>query len=438
MDNFRQGERALVHRVHMHPRLKTSLRHAWRDLTTLQLGVTPAHARTLGPVAVGMLALLRKLDGTRGVPLLRAEARDAGLPEGHLDALLERLTAAGLLDDATAGAGDPAVDRLRARTDVAHRLTPELAALSLIDDEPGAGLRRLAARGRLGVQVRGAGRVGAQVAALLSAAGVGRVDLVDSGTVEPWDITPGGLSGTSVGERRVDAARRLVRQCAAGCATRPGRVHSLVVLAPRDALAAYAPDPAEVEHLTARGIPHLYAGVLEATGFTGPLVLPGRSACAGCLERRRIAEDPAWPLLLTQWRSGGGARAGRAAPVPAGALTLSAAVAGLTAAHALAHLDGETPAAAGHRWELALPQLAWQSVPLRPHPGCPCGAQNSWVRPPVRHNSDAPSEDPAPQGTMTEQTRRVTGRVGDQPPVKARQSGPRTGSPVSGAGGAHV
>ncbi|MBC9711171.1 ThiF family adenylyltransferase [Streptomyces sp. TRM66268-LWL] len=425
----------------MHPRLKTSLRHAWRDLTTLQLGVTPAHARTLGPVALGMLGLLRMLDGTRGVPLLRAEARAAGLPEGQVDALLDRLTAAGLLDDATAGAGDPAVDRLRARPEAADRLAPEAAALSLVDGAPGAGIRRLAWRGRKSVQVRGAGRVGAQVAALLSAAGVGRVDVVDSGRVEPWDVTPGGLPGTAVGERRADAARRLVRRCASGCATRPRRGYGLVVLTPRDGLAAYAPDPAEAEHLVARGVPHLYAGVLEATGFAGPLVLPGHSPCAGCAERQRIAEDPAWPLLLTQWRSGGAVRTGRGAPVPAGALALSAAVAGLAAAQALAHLDGDIPAATGHRWELTLPRLAWQSIPLRPHPACPCGAQTSWAQArqaSVQPNPDTASEDPTPQETMSVQTRRVTGRGGHQPPVKARQSGPRTGSPVSGAGGAHV
>ncbi len=403
----------------MHPHLKPALRRAWRDLTTLQLGVTPAHARTLGPLASGTLGLLRKLDGTRGLALLRAEAREAGLSEDQLEALLGRLTAAGLLDDATAGSGDRAVEELRARPGLLHRLTPELSALSLLDDEPGTGIRRLAARGRTRVQVRGAGRVGAQVAALLSAAGVGRVDVADSGAVEPWDVTPGGLCDSAVGERRAIAARRLVRRCAAGLTAsrgpsrrvavrsvspHPTPAYGLVVLTPRDALGAYAPDPAEVEQLTARGVPHLYAGVFETTGFTGPLVLPRNSPCTGCLERHRIEQDPAWPLLLTQWRSGSTARTGRAPSVPAGALTLSAAVAGLTAAHALAFLDGESPTAIGQRWHLVLPGLDWHPEPFAPHPGCPCGAQTSWVRAQngaTDHNVDSPSKDPVPQGTMT-------------------------------------
>ncbi|MZE53714.1 ThiF family adenylyltransferase, partial [Streptomyces sp. SID5770] len=66
----------------------------------------------------------------------------------------------------------------------------------------------LAARRALRVQVRGAGRVGATVAALLAAAGVGRVEVLDSGRVEPWETAPGGLPPEAVGERRATAARR--------------------------------------------------------------------------------------------------------------------------------------------------------------------------------------------------------------------------------------
>ncbi|SDK91705.1 ThiF family adenylyltransferase [Streptomyces indicus] len=390
----------------MHPRFPTSLRRAWRDLTTMQLGVTPAHAQTLGPVSAGTAALLRKLDGTRGLALLRKEARESGLGEGQVDELLTRLTEAGLLDDATAGAGDPEVARLRSRPGALARMAPELAALGLVRGgrgEPGAGLRGLAARGRMRVQVRGAGRVGAQVAALLSAAGVGQVDVADTGLVEPADSSPGGLPPTAAGERRAVAARRLVRQCATGCSPRTEDAYALVVLTPRDGLDAYAPDPAEAEPLVARGIPHLYAGVLEATGSTGPLVLPGRSPCAGCMERHRIARDPAWPLLLTQWRSGGTARA---APAPSGELTLSAAVAGLTAAHALAFLDGEAPESAGWRWLLTLPRLAWRPEALGPHSACPCGAHLDRTDPHTAaegRKGDTPSEDQAAQGTMAEQ-----------------------------------
>ncbi|WP_143660487.1 TOMM precursor leader peptide-binding protein, partial [Streptomyces fradiae] len=193
----------------------------------------------------------------------------------------------------------------------------------------------------------------------------------------------GGLPPESVGERRDAAAGRLVARASPGRAwTRAGRGAwaagpvggpepglSLVVVAPRDGLAAYAPDPVTAGTWVETGTPHLFAGVLEATGVVGPLVVPGETACARCAELERVDADPAWPRLLAQWRSGG--RSGR---VPAGDVGLAAVVAGLTAAHALAFLDGGAPASAGARWEVSSPLLEWRSWRLRPHGACPCGA----------------------------------------------------------------
>ncbi|MFP3988062.1 TOMM precursor leader peptide-binding protein [Streptomyces sp. E11-3] len=368
-----------------HPMLKPALRRGWRDLRTAQFGVAPAHAMVLGPLDTVTARLLRLLDGTRGLPLLREEARGAGLPEGQVDRLVARLAAAGLLDDTTGGGA--AAQELRTRAGpVLDRLRPDLAALSLVDREPGGALRRLAARRTIRVQVRGLGRVGSSVAAVLAGAGVGGVEVRDGGCVEPWDVAPGGLPAESIGGRREDAARRLVRRCAPGRLPRsirprrsaggaaPGTERhaepgfSLVVLAPREGLDGYAPDPAAAAQLMAAGTPHLYAGVIEGTGVVGPLVLPGSSACAGCLEIARTERDPQWPRLVAQWRSG------QARPVPAGELALSTAVAGLAAGHALAFVDGESPASAGVRCEVSLPALAWSSQRVEPHPDCSCGA----------------------------------------------------------------
>ncbi|MEW1694646.1 ThiF family adenylyltransferase [Streptomyces sp. NPDC091278] len=432
----------------MHPMVKPALRRAWRGLRRVQFGVTPAHAVVLDPVAPETAAVLGLLDGTRGVELLRAEARARGLPDGHLDALLGRLRSAGLLADAAhgrpgrpgpaAGPGDTALDPLRA----------DLASLSVVHPEPGRAVRVLAARRALRVQVRGAGRVGTTVAALLSAAGVGTVEVLDSGRVEPWETSPGGLPDESVGERRATAARRSVgrwrrrpglRGGPGGRAGRdgpgpagPGRDGdtarggglggvgdpmpgngqghgggggldqeyghgrgggggagrgrggagrgrgpgegvdgaglSLVVVTPRDGLGAYVPDPVAAGPWIATGTPHLYAGVLEATGAVGPLVLPGGTACARCLQEGRTDGEPDWPRLLAQWRSGA------PQPLPACDLGLATAVAGLAAAHALAFLDGDLPASTGTRWETSLPLLEWRAERLRPHPACPCGA----------------------------------------------------------------
>ncbi|MGW5971368.1 ThiF family adenylyltransferase [Streptomyces sp. NPDC055186] len=359
----------------MHPMVKPALRRGWRDLNTVQFGMTPAHALTLGPVDTATGSFLDLLNGARGLDHLREEGRRMDLPDGHVDRLVTRLARAGLLDDSRGGG--PAADALREKREVIDRLRPDLASLTLTTSAPGDALGRLAARRGARVQVRGAGRVGAMLAALLSGAGVGEVDVRDIGRVEPWDVAPGGLPAEAVGDRRDEAARRAVRRAAPDRPRRrtarspsvggdPG--FSLVILAPRDDVAVHAPDPSGAEPLVASGTPHLYAGVAEATGVVGPLVLPGETACAGCLQGNRTDRDPAWPRLVAQWRSG------RQRQVGACDTTLAATTAGLAGAHALAHLDGHVPSSAGTRWEVSLPGLRWHARPVRARPGCPCGA----------------------------------------------------------------
>ncbi|MEU5048385.1 ThiF family adenylyltransferase [Streptomyces sp. NPDC021096] len=363
--------------------VKPALRRSWRNRDMVQFGIAPAHAVVVGPVDTATGAFLGLLDGTRGMPLLREEARGMGLPEGRADALVERLGEAGLLDDARGGGEGAAA--LRSRGGALERLRPDLASLSVLHSGPGAAMRLTAARQAMRVQVRGAGRVGAAVAALLSASGVGRVDVLDGGRVEPWDVSPAGVGPERTGERRDAAARQVVRQVApvprprargggagtdrAGAEAEPPL--ALVVLAPRDGLAAYAPDPLTAHELVSSGTPHMYAGVLEATGVVGPLVLPRVSACAGCVELGRADRDTAWPRMLAQWKSG------RSSGVPSCDMALATVVAGLTVARALAFLDGGSTSGAGVRLELALPGPAWSPRPVEPHPRCPCGAAGS-------------------------------------------------------------
>lgn len=361
----------------MHPMVKPALRRGWRDLNTVQFGMTPAHALTLGPMDMATGSFLDLLDGTRGLDLLREEGRRMDLPEGHVDRLVRRLSRAGLLDDSRGGG--PAADALRKTPEIIDRLRPDLASLALTTSEPGDPLRRLAARRSMRVQVRGAGRVGTVCAALLSGAGVGEVDVRDVGRVEPWDVAPGGLPTEAVGDRRDEAARGAVRRAAPGRPPRrtarsrladdPG--YSLVILAPRDEVAVHAPDPSAAESLVSSGTPHLYLGVVEGTGVVGPLVLPGETGCAGCLQQDRVDRDPAWPRLIAQWRSG------RRRGVGACDLALATTVAGLAAVHALAFLDGRVPSTAGTRWEVSMPGLHWLARPVWQHPACPCGAGRS-------------------------------------------------------------
>lgn len=237
--------------------MKPALRRGWRDLNTVQFGMTPAHALTLGPMDTATGSFLDLLNGTRGLPLLREEGRRMDLPDGHVDRLVERLARAGLLDDAKGGG--PAADTLRGKKDVIARLRPDLASLSLITSEPGDAIRHLAARRSLRVQVRGAGRVGAMLASLLAGAGIGEVDVRDVGRVEAGDVAPGGLPAESIGHRRDEAARQAVRRSAPDRPPRRSRTtplpdgepgFSLVILAPRDDVAVHAPSAVH------RGTPH--------------------------------------------------------------------------------------------------------------------------------------------------------------------------------------
>jgi hypothetical protein len=141
-----------------------------------------------------------------------------------------------------------------------------------------------------------------------------------------------------------------------------------VVIAPRDGLAAYAPDPAAAEELVRGGQPHLYAGVVEATGFVGPLVLPGATACAECLMLGRSEREPTWPLVVAQWRSA------RRSAVPACDVALAMVVAGAAASYALSFLDGDESCVTGARQQWVLPRLRAESEPVPPHAECPCGA----------------------------------------------------------------
>ncbi|MFC4032550.1 TOMM precursor leader peptide-binding protein [Streptomyces polygonati] len=378
----------------MRPMLKSALRRCWRDRESVQFGMDPAHAVVLEPVDGAAAGFLDLLDGTRSAPALTRDAGALGLGPDRVRRLLGLLAEGGVLDDATSHATLSAT--MRHRAPALDRLRPDLAALSVIHPGPGGAATRIRHRRASRVRVHGAGRVGSALAAVLSAAGVGGVDLIDTGRVEPWDATPCGIPAEHIGDRRDAAGRGAVRRASPeprgpgrGAEARvagepePGREgeragpgpgaralpgSAITVLAPRDGIDAYAPEVGEARALVAAGVPHLYAGVLEGTGVVGPLVLPGRTGCGECLGLRLAAEDPAWPRMLAQLRSG------RQPGVPACDIALATTVAGLAATHVLAYLDGRLPPSSGARVELSLGRLSSRLRTLSADEHCGCGA----------------------------------------------------------------
>lgn len=348
------------------PRLRSGVVRLRRSATSVQLGVSGPRAAVLHGVGPAEERLLDALDGTRDRGALEALATTAGMAPGALDRLLEVLAGHGLLDDAAARLSRAGLDDLdRAR------LAPDVAALGLLADVPdpdaAADQRR-----RAWVDVRGAGRVGAAVATLLAAAGVGRVTVLDPQPAADADRSPAGLGPGAAGTSREAAARQRVLETAP--ATRVARLGSrrrpgLVVLAPDD-----GPDAALAATWSRRQQPHLLAYVRENRGVVGPLVEPGVGACLLCLELHRRDRDPAWPRLAAQ--------AGRSTAARACDVTLATVVAGQAAMHALAYLDRDRRPSAVTALRAASLETRLDDGRTRrrawtPHPGCGC----RWAQP---------------------------------------------------------
>jgi bacteriocin biosynthesis cyclodehydratase domain-containing protein len=333
--------------------LKPALRRLWRDPSTLQLGLDPRHAVVVSGVGAADRELLSLLDGTRETEAAIAEAGRHGQSAQRGAALIDLLRDAAVLDDAEL-AGPVG--------SITGRLGPDQLSLSLCHTSPGGAAEALTARRGATVEVLGAGRVGATLAALLAAAGVGRVAVDDPALIHPADLAPGGLRAVGVHHRRGDAANALVGAVRTAAPLRiSGTTRSLVVLAPSGAVLP----PEWLARVRAR--PHLLVMVRETTAAIGPLVLPGTVACLRCLELARADRDPAWPLLTAQL-------VGEARAVEPCDVTLAATAAAFAAMHALAWIDAPSAGSPllGGVVEIGLTDLSVRRRTVVAHPECGC------------------------------------------------------------------
>jgi hypothetical protein len=350
----------------MRPRLKPALRRVWRDATTLQLGLNPAHATVIAGVDEVTARWLDGLDGTRDRDGALRQAAGLGIDVAVAASLLDQLTERGAIDN---GGGDvtPLRDLPESELD---RLAPDLASLSLLHPRRDGGAV-LAARRRRVVEVHGAGRVGASVALLCAAAGIGRLVVRDEGTTRLADGAPGGLGLESRGRRRDDATRAALRRVSSEVRieTQPTAA-DLAIVAPLGAV-----DHELHERFMRDGVPHLLARVQETSGLIGPLVVPGQSSCLRCHDLHRCDRDPAWPRLAAQLATDP-SRPSRGAGAPAAApcdVALATAVAAHTVMQALAFLDGHaTPSTIDGTIEVSLPDGGMRRRSWIPHPGCGC------------------------------------------------------------------
>lgn len=343
----------------MRPVLKPALRRMWRDRSTVQLGLDPGRALVLAGFDERAGRVLDLLDGTRDRDGVLDAAVPYGLGREQTTALLTVLGDAGALDDAaTTSSALATLPR-----DHRERLRPDLASLSLLAGSPGGAFGVLERRRAAAVVVVGLGRVGAPLAGLLCAAGVGRVLVEDDRVATGDDVSPAGLQPAAVGHPRAEAVRAGLTPPAGPPSLRPGEKPALVVLAD-----AGQPDPDRLDALVRDGVAHLIATVRETTGVIGPLVLPGRTSCLRCHDLHRSARDPAWPVLAAQLSTPSRAT-GAACDV-----ALATLVAACAALQVLAFLDGvPEPACLDGTLEVALPDWRLRRRSWSAHPRCGCG-----------------------------------------------------------------
>jgi hypothetical protein len=331
----------------MRPAIKPGLLVVWRDRDTLQIGIDPRRAVALSGMG-RVAALIGLLDGSRELGQVLAAAERLGIPQDAAHQVIGLLAAAGAVQDFPAA-------ELRALPDGPRaRLARELATVSLAHGHADGGAKVLARRQSASVRVYGTGPVGPEIASLLTASGVRRV--VCTGPVGPPPARPA-VPGRPRAKRR-GSPSSAVRP-------RPDRADP----GPRPDLAVLTDGyPAELPgQLVAGRVPHLAVSAREAIGVVGPLVVPGESACLGCMELARSDRDPAWPFILAQL-------AGQAALPVACAATLAAAVAAQAVSQVLSCLDLARPAAAvtNATLELVSPGWQWRRRSWPRHGQCRC------------------------------------------------------------------
>jgi bacteriocin biosynthesis cyclodehydratase domain-containing protein len=324
------------------PVLNPAARLVWRSARSIQLELGASG------VVVDGLAASAVRDLVSAGPQEAARTRDGAGAARAIRALLE----AGYLWPRTETPDDERLCPPR------PRLAAELGALSATHGERAAEL--LAARRHVSVVVHGDGRVGPHVAAVLAAAGVGRVHVAEQCPVKLHRTMPGGLTPDDEGAILTRAAALAVRRAAPDTDTTMGERPDLVVLA------CDAPvDGERREALHARDRAHLVVRMGVDHGVVGPLVIPGLTSCLRCADLHRLDRDPLWTALAVQL----------AVPPrrdPGTSVALATVVAGIAARQALAFLDGDPPAAIEATLEVHEPdwRIRRRSWPV--HPDCDC------------------------------------------------------------------
>jgi hypothetical protein len=353
-DRRSTGRTRLISPTRLHP----SARVLWRSPTQVQFELGSRRLIVDGVDTEVMQALVgRPADPAATRATTPSPGTSATTPRAITD-LRARLVQAGMLWPATP---DVDWDEDARRRPPRPRLATELAALSTYAGESAADV--LAARQHSSVTVLGTGRPGPHIAAILSAAGVGRINLVATSPARLQHAVPGGLAPSDEGTPLATAAQHAMTRVApeADCLPAPfGEPTDLVVLADDEPTEADRRDA-----LHARRRAHLLVRLGGDHGAVGPLVLPGLTGCLRCVDLHRLDRDPAWTALAVQLsvphRSSG-----------ASEVALATVIAGTAAQQALDFLDGRHPDTVEGTLEMHRPDYRVRRRSWPSHPECDC------------------------------------------------------------------
>lgn len=235
-------------------------------------------------------------------------------------------------------------------------------------------------RNRAAVLITGLGRTGSTIAQSLAAAGVGTLLLEDQYLVGAADVGAGSFRLCDIGMSRPAAVRRQIHHidptvqahALRGTGREAGKETSFFTLDLVIHVANDITDERLQAELMHKDQPHLPVVLRDRDVLIGPLVVPGRTACIGCVDRHRGDQDPYWASICRTMRT----RASVEGEAPPEESATALFAAGSAVLQSLLLIDGvNRPSGWSMVTQLRTADGSSSTHRYEPHPACGCTHQ---------------------------------------------------------------
>ncbi|HET8795156.1 MAG TPA: ThiF family adenylyltransferase [Arthrobacter sp.] len=262
----------------------------------------------------------------------------------------------------------------------ADRLEPDIIQWSAAYELNAAPL--MERRNQAAVRIMGLGRTGSTIAQALAAAGIGTLLLDDNHRVGPADVGAGSFRLCDVGMPRAAAVRRQIQHIDPTIQThaigQPGQERTYdASFFTLDLVIHIANDITDEQlhaELMHKEQPHLPVILRDRDVLVGPLVVPGKTACLGCIDQHRADQDPQWLEICRTMRARAVTETGAAPEETAVALF----AAGSAVLQSLLLIDGvNRPSGWSTVVQMRTADGSSTSFSYQPHPACGCTHQPS-------------------------------------------------------------